>query len=274
MSLKERLDKFGIRAKKKFGQNFLHDQNALAAITRAVAAHDPLALIEIGPGPATLTDHLVGLGRPMVAVERDPEMVQLLRTHLASEGHVHIVEGDILRFDLGSAFPGEAPVVVGNIPYNISSPIILALIEARHRLGPAVLMLQAELAERLRAPIGSRASGSMTVLLGLLGTVRRVLSLPPAAFSPPPKVRSEVIEIVWRTEPAVEVSSVSHFERLVRAGFGQRRKTLRNALKSAFDAEALDPAASEAGVALDRRAETLSLEEWGALERALAQRAR
>lgn len=274
MKLRERLEAFGIRAKKRLGQNFLHDTHALEAITRAVAAHQPEALIEIGPGPATLTDHLAGLGLPMVAVEKDPDLVGLLRSHLTDHPQVRIEAGDILDYDLGEAFPGSRPVVVGNIPYNISTPIVLALVAARYRLGPAILMLQAELAERLRAPVGSRQSGSLTVLLALLATVRRVLSLPPAAFSPPPKVRSEVLEIRWRDRPAVEVSAVERFERLVRTGFGQRRKTLRNALRAAFPEESLSEAATQSGVDLGRRAETLTLDEWGALERALHQRAR
>ena len=272
--LRARLDRFGIQAKKRLGQNFLHDEQALAAIAARVDRHDPVGVLEIGPGPASLTDHLVRLDRPLVVVERDPELVRLLESHLAGARAVTIVEGDFLAFDPASAFPGARPVVVGNIPYNISTPILLHLLGARGSIGPAILMLQAELAERLRAPVGTRAAGSLTVLLALLAEVERVLRLKPGAFTPPPKVSSEVIELRWRDRPLEEVSSVAAFERLVRAGFGQRRKTLRNALKSVFQPEDIAAAAARAGVSLDRRAEALTLEAWAALERALAQRAR
>lgn len=268
--LRERLEAFGIRPRKSLGQNFLHDTAALEAIGAAVSEAEPSHLVEIGPGPGTLTDVLAGLGLPLAAVEKDPRLVELLTTHFADQAHVRIVPGDVLKTDLVALHPeGARPSVVGNIPYNISTPIVLHLVEQRAAIGPATLMLQAELAERLRAPVGSRESGSMTVLLAMLAEIDRIRSLAPGAFFPPPKVRSEVIRIRWRAQPAEPVSDLAAFERTVRAGFSLRRKTLRNALRSRFDIEAVESAGKRVDLDMGRRAETLSLGEWARLTEAL-----
>lgn len=269
-SFRDRLSAFGIRPKKGLGQNFLHDPGALGAIRRAVAQTEPEGILEIGPGPGTLTDHLASLDSiRLVAVEKDTSLVALLRAHFAETPHVEIVSGDILRTEFSDLFNGIRPTVVGNIPYNISTPILLHILYRRAFIGPVVLMLQAELAERLRAPVGHRSSGSMTVLLALLADVERILTLAPGAFFPPPKVRSEVIRINWRPDHEVPSLNLKHFETVVRTGFGQRRKTLRNALSSVWKKAELATAEQLIGVDFGRRAETLSLAEWVRLSETL-----
>ncbi|MEO1229661.1 MAG: 16S rRNA (adenine(1518)-N(6)/adenine(1519)-N(6))-dimethyltransferase RsmA [Myxococcota bacterium] len=264
--LRDRLERFGIRPKRRFGQNFLHERSALDRITAAVAEESPDGIIEIGPGPGTLTERLADLGVPLVAVEKDTELVELLGHELRAHPHVRVRAGDILETDLGSLFTGSRPTVVGNIPYNISTPILLALLRAREQLGAAILMVQAELGERLRASVGSRAAGSLTVLLHQLADVERVLGLAPGAFFPPPKVRSEVLRIRWLDQGREPVADLRLFEKIVRAGFGQRRKTLRNALKVLGEkVEWCEERARAVDVNLDRRAETLELAEWRAL---------
>jgi 16S rRNA (adenine1518-N6/adenine1519-N6)-dimethyltransferase len=266
--LRERLRAFGIAPKKHLGQNFLHDPQALASIADAAGAEAPPGIVEIGAGPGTLTDHLARLGVPLLALERDPDLVRLLRAHFEDAPHVEVREADVLRFDFAEGPAGKPPAVVGNIPYNISTPILLHLLAHRAHLGPVVLMLQAELATRLRAPVGTRASGSLTVLLALHARVERVLSLPPGAFFPAPKVASEVLRIRFRSAPAVAVDP-ERFEMVVRAGFGQRRKTLRNALAARFGKAEVDRLQAESSVDLRRRAEALTLDEWAALTRTL-----
>lgn len=262
--LRDRLSSFGIRPRRRLGQSFLHERRAIEAIAGAVASDRPPSILEIGPGPGTLTEALATLGPPLVAVEKDRDLVRLLEERFSGRPNVRILEGDILSVRVSSLEMPPPPSVVGNIPYNISTPILLRLIEQRETIGPATLMLQKELAERLRAPVGSRMAGSLTVLLRLVAEIRRVIGLGPGAFVPPPKVSSEVITLRWRTTPAVSVPSVSDFERVVRCGFGQRRKTLKNALVAGLGPEAA-AAAQRAAIDLSRRAETLTLEEWAGL---------
>ncbi len=277
--LRERLAAFGIRPRRRFGQNFLHEQGALSRIATAVGSDRPI--VEIGPGPGTLTDALLALGPQVVAVEKDRDMVRLLRAHFAAEPRLTVVEGDVLELAFEDLPGASKPTVVGNLPYNISSPILLHLLRQRAKIGPAIVMLQAELAERLAAPVGSRAAGSLTVLFSATATVQRLFELGPGAFFPPPKVRSAVVRISWRdlcSDRELEV-----LEKVVRAGFSQRRKTLRNALRGLEDAEPssakpdlerldgsrIGRAAEAIDLDLDRRAESLSLPEWRALSAAL-----
>lgn len=268
-SLRERLERFGLRPKRRFGQNFLHERSALERIAAAVAAEEPTSIVEIGPGPGTLTEELAALGLPLIAIEKDGGMVELLGEELRRFSNLEVREGDVLEAELGGLFPGQRPVVVGNIPYNISTPIVLALSAARRDIGTAILMVQAELGERLRAPVGSRAAGSITVLLHQLADVERVLGLAPGAFFPPPKVHSEVLRFRWLPEGREPVADLELFERILRAGFGQRRKTLRNALKSmGRETQWVEATANQVGVDLNRRAETLSLAEWRGLANA------
>ena len=269
--LRSRLEAAGIRPKKGLGQNFLHDPHALATIAKSVGRDEPKSILEIGPGPGALTEHLSELGVPLVAVEKDATLVRFLRDRFQLARHVEILEGDILTTAIPTLFPaGARPSVVGNIPYNISSPIVIRLVEQRRALGSVTLMLQAELAQRLRAPVGSREAGSLTVMLALVAEVRRELRLPPAAFWPRPKVHSEVIQIAWRPDVGLPPGlTLQDVETTVRAGFGQRRKTLRNALRRRWPDEVLHRAALRAGIDLSRRGESLALADWVALASAL-----
>lgn len=268
--LRARLDAFGIRPKKRFGQNFLHDPQILAQIAGAVESTSPKKIIEIGPGPGLLTERLASLDIPMWAIEKDRELVELLQEKIGPTfPNLTVIDADFLEVELQELGDSESPTLVGNIPYNISTPILLRLLSQRHNTGPAILMLQAELAQRLRAPVGSRASGSLTVLLALLSSIKLVTAVPAGAFFPPPKVQSEVIRIDWHSDNERPNIDLETFERTVRAGFNQRRKKLGNALTQKWPRALVDEAIHQSGIDANLRAESLSLEQWIGLANAL-----
>lgn len=237
----------------------------------AVSADD--AWLEIGPGRGALTRPLAPLVRRIVAVEIDRDLAAALSAEAGP--NVRIVEGDFLDVDLDALLRGEAlPVrVVGNLPYNVASPILFRLVrgaDAGRRFRDATLMLQKEVADRLTARPGQDGYGALAIQVGLHADVDRLLTLPPGAFRPPPKVTSAVVRLRFR-EPAVEVGDARVFERVVRGLFLQRRKTLGNALRPVADA--LGRSATElierAGLDPSRRPETLSLDEMARLARAV-----
>ncbi len=259
----------GLRPRKRLGQHFLSDP----AVPRAILARAGIGprepVLEIGPGLGALTFPLAEAGARVTAVEKDPELGRLLRERLSAAGidNVRVIEGDILAIDL-EALAQEAGgrlSVFGNLPYNISSQVVIRLIEGRAHIARAVLMFQRELALRLRAAPGGRQGGRISVLLALTGKVRPLLRVGPGAFQPPPKVDSEVLEIRFADEPAFPPEAEGPLFRLVAAAFGQRRKTLRNALRAAFprlEPRRLDAALLACGIDPQRRAETLSPAEF------------
>lgn len=269
MSLAEttraRLERHGLWAKKRFGQNFLVDGGVVRDIAEAALRNASPRVVEIGPGLGALTEALLDLGAEVTSVERDPSLIPVLEEALAGRPF-QLVSADALEIDFGALGP-ERPTVAGNIPYNISSPLLHRLIAQRDRIGPVTLMVQREVAERWMAGPGTKAYGSPSVMIQTFADLRRVRGVPPQCFLPAPKVHSTVIRMDWLATPRVEVGDPKHYERVVRAGFGMRRKTLRNALKASFTADQL--ARAEAVVDLRRRAETLDLPDWSRLAEAM-----
>lgn len=265
------------RPRKRFGQHFLLPTWA-RRVVHAIAPAPGDVFLEIGPGAGALTLPLAESGAPILAVEIDRDLAADLAAHVP--GNVTIVTGDVLETDVlpylsglepqrpaGSASPRPPRRlrVVGNLPYNLSTPILFRLIDlqVRHAVfADATLMLQREVADRLIAKPGTKAYGVLTILLRLHAAVTRVLELPPGAFRPPPKVRSAVVRVEFRRSE-VRVSDPHLFEQVVKQIFQQRRKTLANTLKG-FVAE---PTAVLAGAGIDprRRPETLDLPELAAL---------
>jgi len=255
-----------MRAKKRYGQHFL--QGAWA--DKVVDAIGPRAsdhFLEIGPGPGALTLRLAPRVAHLTAIEVDAEMIASLRPHLPA--NVTLIEQDFLEADLGSLVPGSEIRVAGNLPYNVSSPILFRLLDA-HRTGrrliDATLMLQREVAERITSRPGTKDYGVLSIFVQLHADVRKVLSLPPGAFRPAPKVHSAVVQLRFRP-PAVDVQDESQFESMVRSMFTQRRKTLSNALKPFADSRGrhAPDALAAAGIDPIRRPETLQLEELARL---------
>lgn len=263
-AIRSELARAGLHPKKGLGQSFLVDDPALDAIAAAATSGGEATVVEIGGGLGTLTTRLADRAERVVALERDPELVPVLRRLLENRPNATVVEGDALQADFAAIGGQGAPAIAGNIPYNITTPILLRLLEQRAGLGRVTLMIQREVAERLSAEPGSRAYGSITVLFRLYADVSLLFDVGPECFLPSPKVTSAVISIQWLPAPRVAVDP-AHLERVVRAAFAQRRKTLRNSLSSVFPRELVLAAGLDAGVSLDRRAETLSLDELARL---------
>jgi len=281
------LAKYGLRAKKSWGQNFLGDESILDDIARLAVPAPGERVVELGAGLGHLTVRLLALGAEVVAVERDRDMARVLRGELA--GRITLLEADAARLDYAAlaaapapsprrpAAPGEGGgppariAVVGNLPYHLTSPILFSLLDQADAVSRAVLLLQLEVAERLAAAPGSRDHGILSILLQQRARVTVERTVPPGAFHPPPRVRSAVTLVAFGP-PRAEVRDPDRFRRLVKAGFSKRRKTLANALRSSRLAppEALERALATAAIDPGRRAETLSVEEWASLERALA----
>lgn len=248
------------RARKRFGQHFLTGPWADRVIA-AIAPAPSDSFLEIGPGPGVLTSRLAARVGGLTAVEIDRDLASALRRQLPRT--VRIVEADVLDFDFGPLLL-EGPLrVAGNLPYNISSPILFRLLAAAREsanLIDATLMLQLEVAERLAASPGTKDYGVLTIFTAMQAQVARLLTLPPGAFRPAPKVHSALIKLTFRPSPVPPAAALT-FERMVRAMFMQRRKTLANALRPFAESIQRDPvsALSAAGIDPIRRPETLDL---------------
>jgi 16S rRNA (adenine1518-N6/adenine1519-N6)-dimethyltransferase len=269
-----------MRARKRFAQHFLESAwvNKLVA---AVAATPDDSILEIGPGRGAITRPLAGQAARLLAIEVDRDLAAELASSAPS--NVTVVAGDVLSADLDAVVgawlgvaPGpENPIrIVGNLPYNISSPILFALLSFAARTGAvrdAMLMLQKEVADRLVAKVGTGDYGVLTVLTGVHADVSRVLSLPPGAFRPAPKVHSAVVRLTFRP-PKVAIDDPELFVRMVRTMFTQRRKTVSNALKPFGVERGVEPgqALATAGIDAKRRPETLDLADMAALCRAFS----
>lgn len=265
-----------IRAKKALGQNFLTDRNVLARIAQLVERGSDARILEVGPGMGALTRLLAERGARVVAVELDRQLVPLLAREFAGKGNVEVVQADILKTDLPelllsrSAGPWQ---VAANLPYNISTPVLFRLMDDRALFSRLVLMLQKEVGERLVAHPSSKEYGILSVLFRLHFDIIREFTVKPGSFHPVPKVDSVVLTFTPLPAPRVEVGDEPFFRLVVKAAFGQRRKTLWNCLKRlGLDCpdQALADALAGCGIEAKRRGETLSLEEFALLTRALA----
>lgn len=250
--------------KKRFGQHFLHDAHILQQIVQAIAPRPGDRLVEIGPGDGALTLPLLrALGR-MTVIELDRDLIPRLSAAASGVGELEIVNADVLRVDFAKLGQGTPLRVVGNLPYNISSPILFHCIEHLDAIADMHFMLQREVVERMAAPPGSKVYGRLSVMLQLACRVDPLLGVPPAAFRPPPKVDSAVVRLTPlppAQRPDVDPDAIA---RVVRAAFGQRRKTLSNALR---DVVSIDQMAA-AGVDPGSRAEQLSPRTFVELARA------
>jgi 16S rRNA (adenine1518-N6/adenine1519-N6)-dimethyltransferase len=261
----ELLRKHKLRPKKEWGQNFLGDDRILEDLAELSGAGPGDWVVELGAGLGHFTRKLAETGAHVVAVERDRELAPILREELPG---VEIVEADAKSFDLKAvALRAGRPVVLcGNLPYHLSSPILFHLLDQRTAVRRAVFLLQREVAERIAEPPGSRDYGLLSVLLQHVADARIGLQVPRGAFTPPPDVESSVLVLDLLPEPRAAVLDEKRFRAVVKAAFNQRRKTLSNALKPVPGAR---EALVRAGIDPMRRGETLSVQEFAAIERAL-----
>ncbi|MGO9124608.1 MAG: 16S rRNA (adenine(1518)-N(6)/adenine(1519)-N(6))-dimethyltransferase RsmA [Terriglobales bacterium] len=269
--------------KPKLGQHFLTDPMAPGRIADALGDISRSTVFEIGPGRGVLTSLLAKRARRLIAIETDRVLAAQLRMKFSLYGNVEIIEGDVLAVDFdtvfgpkpGSTRPGinqqpERVRVVGNLPFFITSDILLRLFAFRKYFETSVLMVQREVADRLAASPGSSEYGLLSATTQLYTTVEKLLTLPPAAFTPPPKVHSTVVRLTTTQRlDSLHVPETA-FINFLKLSFGQKRKTLWNNLKSQYEPKTLRAAMEEAGVKSDVRSEALSLEKTAALFRALS----
>lgn len=260
------------RPRKALGQNFLTDGNIIAKILRSAAIGSDDCVLEVGPGRGALTDLLAQRAARVVAVEFDRDLAEILRQRFNDNPQVVIHEQDILKVDFAALLGDRRYKVVANLPYNISTPVLFRFLEERQRFSRLVLMLQKEVGERLAAKADCADYGIVTVLLGLWFDIRREFLVAPGCFYPAPKVDSVVISLTPRSAPLAAVNDHRLFERVVRAAFGQRRKTLSNCLKAGELAghDTLAQALADNAIDGRRRGETLAIQEFAGLANSLA----
>ncbi len=263
----------GLRPKKGLGQNFLLDPAALRRIVAAAEVTPDAAVLEIGAGLGSLTRYLAAVARRVVAVELDQKLFPVLQRVMAPWPNVTLYPGDILELDPGELMAEPAYLVVANIPYYITSAVIRHLLETPLKPARMVLTVQREVAERITAAAGKLSLLALSVQV--YGQPQKVALIPAGAFYPSPKVDSAVVRVELFPEPLIPPAQLDTFFTLARAGFGQKRKTLRNALAAGlgWKAEKTAEWLQAAGIDPQRRAETLSLPEWRTLVSAYTQSA-
>ena len=249
--------------RKKWGQNFLADTNLLRKIVRTINPTADDTILEIGPGEGALTEHVLPLVKYMAAIEIDPKLIKYLNGRDDLQD-CHFIHKDVLCQKLDN-LPIPTPIkIIGNIPYNITSPILFWLIEQRAHWTAAFLMVQKEMAERLTGEVGTKSYGRLTVMIGAFLNVKTCFTIPPDVFIPKPKVKSAIIKLVKRHDPLIEDKYYERFEKIVAAAFSQRRKMLRNTL-SDFGL----PEEIQKKIDFTRRPETLSISEFSELAKTI-----
>ncbi len=257
---------FDLHASRRLGQNFLISPGVVRAVVEAAGIETGDLVLEIGPGIGTLTQGLLEAGAKVTAVELDKKLPAVLAETLRGYEHLNIVQGDILKTDI-PALMGDKPFkVAANLPYYITTPILLSLLEQNLPITHIVTMVQKEVAERMTASPGGKDYGALSVAVQYYTEPEIVLDVPPSCFFPAPEVDSAVIACTLRKTPAVAVKDDNLFFRVVKASFGQRRKTLSNALKPlGVPKEKIESALRNAKIDASRRGETLSLAEFAAI---------
>lgn len=265
------LRKFAIRASKRLGQNFLVDE---AVVSRIISAADIVAgdkVLEIGPGLGTLTQKLAEAGAMVKAIEIDEKMINILATTLDGYDNIEVIHADVLEHDLAQLFDGQHFKVVANLPYYITTPIIMTLLEKQLPVTEIVVMLQKEVAERFAATPGGKDYGAVTVAVQYYTEPELLFEVPPQSFIPEPEVTSAVVRLKLRRNKPVALIDEEKFFKVIRAAFSQRRKTLANNLKAfGIAGDALLALSDATGIDFRRRGETLSLQEFARLANELS----
>ncbi|OJU08219.1 MAG: 16S rRNA (adenine(1518)-N(6)/adenine(1519)-N(6))-dimethyltransferase [Clostridiales bacterium 43-6] len=270
-TIKGLLNKYGFSFSKKLGQNFLINPSVCPRMASECGADSSTSVLEIGPGIGVLTAELSRAAKKVVAIELDERLKPVLSETLKDCGNVTVLFGDVLKLDLlqiiTEHFNGEDIVLCANLPYYITSPILMHLLENRIPVKSITVMVQKEAADRLCAPVGTRQSGSVTVAVNYYATAKKLFDVSRGSFLPAPNVDSAVIKMDLRATPPVDVADVARFFKIVRASFSQRRKTVANSLSSGLSLpkEAVLSALEASGIQLTARAEELSLSDFEAI---------
>ncbi|MBE6768001.1 MAG: 16S rRNA (adenine(1518)-N(6)/adenine(1519)-N(6))-dimethyltransferase RsmA [Ruminococcaceae bacterium] len=274
--LRDLLSRHGFSFSKKLGQNFLVNPSVCPRMAAACGADRESGALEIGPGVGVLTKELAAVAGQVVAVELDDRLLPVLGETLSECDNVSVVHGDALKLDLHALirekFGDRRVSVCANLPYYITSPLIMALLESRLPIDSLTVMVQREAADRLCAAVGTRAAGAVTLAVAYYAEAEKLFDVSRGSFMPAPNVDSAVIRLTVRKTPPVAVNDEKMMFRLIRAGFGQRRKTVSNSFSAAVpDRERLRAALVAAGVSPTARAEELSLAQFAAIADALGE---
>lgn len=271
---KEILKKYDLQAKKSLGQNFIIDTNILENIVQAGVVDDTTTVIEIGPGIGALTEQIAKAAKEVFAFEIDGRLLPVLADTLADYANVKVIHEDILKVDL-EKFQAEyltkvkRLVVIANLPYYITTPIVLHLIASSLPIESMVLMMQKEVAERLEAEPSTKEYGSLSIAIQAYMDVELVFTVPRTVFMPQPNIESAIVRLTPLTDKRLQVQDEKLFFRITRASFGQRRKTIWNNLRRELDNKEREPLLKEAFIKANidpsRRGESLSIEEFGRL---------
>jgi 16S rRNA (adenine1518-N6/adenine1519-N6)-dimethyltransferase len=248
------------RARKRFGQNFLQDDGVLHRIMRALAADPDRPVVEIGPGRGALTEVLLAEGLTVTAIELDRDLLPILRARLFNHAErLTLINADALHFDYASLSADHQPLqIVGNLPYNITTPLLFHLLQYQAQLDCMVFMLQKEVVDRLSAEPGGSDYGRLSVMMQFYCTVEPLFEVPPEAFTPQPKVDSAVVRLTPKPLSAADLAVVPALRPLVRQAFAQRRKTLRNNLRDVVN----DAQFAQLGIDPSLRPQTIALADY------------
>lgn len=265
-------ERYGFRLSKSLGQNFLTDKNIIDRIIEGSQITENDLVIEIGPGVGVITREAAAAASKVIAVEIDSNLIPILEETLGDLDNVEVINRDILKTDLNRLIEEEKAAdpqitgvrIIGNLPYYITTPIIMKILEDGVKADSMTVMMQKEVGDRIMAEEGSKARGALSVAVQYYCTVEKIVSVPKDVFVPAPKVDSIVLRLDIRKEKAVDLEDDRYFFRAVKSGFGQRRKTLLNSLSSEgnFSKEEIGEILQSAGIDPKRRAETLSMDEF------------
>ena len=253
------------RARKRFGQHFLHDRNIIDRILRAIAPQAGDNILEIGPGQGALTYPLLQRCDRLTAIELDRDLVPILEQRAPAFGQLEVINADILEFELSSIASTRKFRLVGNLPYNISTPLMFHLLESADLIEDMHFMVQKEVAQRIVAVPGDSSYGRLSVMLQCRCLCQYLFDVAPTCFRPPPKVDSAVIRLLPLERPKYAIGDAASFARIVQTAFSQRRKTISNSLKSLLDRETIIACGIDPGL----RAENLEIADFAKLSRAL-----
>jgi 16S rRNA (adenine1518-N6/adenine1519-N6)-dimethyltransferase len=274
--LKDVLEKHNFKFKKKYGQNFITDPGILNKVVSTGDISPEDIVVEIGPGAGTLTKAIAARAGQVIAIEIDKELLPILQENLAECGNIKIIEGDALKIDLdklveeitGQRKPYK---IVANLPYYITSPLVMHFLENKFNIQRIIIMVQKEVAERFTAQPGTKDYGALTVSINLYSKPKIAFFVSRNVFTPRPDVDSAVVDLVIREEPPYKINNIDILKRLVKAAFNQRRKTLTNALKALnTEKDQIVQILKDADIDPKRRGETLTLEEFVRIANRLA----
>lgn len=268
--IKQILEESGFKFSKSLGQNFLIDDSVLDKMIAGSGINENTNIIEIGPGFGTLTQRLCESAKKVVAIEIDKTAIPILKDNLCEFDNLTIINEDVLKCNLeeiiNREFGGEGVKIVANLPYYITTPIIMHILESRINAESLCIMIQKEVAERLAAKPGTKDYGALTVAVNYYASPRMICHVPPSSFIPMPKVSSSVISLDIRQQPPVDVNNEKGYFKIVKAAFGQRRKTLLNALSNSpaisMSKDEIARVLQECNIDEKRRGETLSLQDF------------